>query len=267
MDERFNEDLETEVNNEDPEIAGEDTDIEEEFEFEYDEEGNIIIPDIVNYDDEKESEKADSSRQTAPDVRASDERDKRIEGLERELKRYRAQVKDTLSKLGMEAEDDIGGLVRLAAEADGITEEEYLQKRKEDENRAEADLILKRTRYEELKKADLAAIQAVYPEAKQYDDVERFPNFKRFGELRDKGLTPIEAYVATHPEKVGESAAAAAKQRSLNGTKQHLRSAVPRRSSDNSIKMSRSTLEYWRGIFPEKSDKEIAALYKQTAKE
>ena len=126
-------------------------------------------------------------------------------------------------------------------------------------------MLLQRTEFEKKMKADLAELQSAYPETKKLTSITQVQNFAEFGRLRDMGLTPKQAYAAANPDGVRENVAAAVKQQSLNETKQHLQSAVPKKAKGDTITMTRKELLEWRDLFPDKSDKEIIALYKNSA--
>jgi len=115
-------------------------------------------------------------------------------------------------------------------------------------------------------KADLAAVHAAFPETRKYDSVTKFPNFKRFGELRGAKLSPKEAYIASRPDAGRENVAAATQRQSLNNTKKHLSPAVSKGSKDRSVTMSKRELAEYRELFPGMSDKEITTLYRQASK-
>lgn len=268
------------------EVEGTGTDNKDgDDEFEYDEEGNIIIPDVVEDSDddsvveenedgseteqdestEQQTDNADEGEKSDPEQPVEDERDKRIAELERKNKALESQGKETLKKLGVETDNVLEGLEKLAAEADDIPIEEYRKKRAESARDEEARLLLQRTEFEKKMKADLAELQSAYPETKKLTSITQVQNFAEFGRLRDMGLTPKQAYAAANPDGVRENVAAAVKQQSLNETKQHLQSAVPKKAKGDTITMTRKELLEWRDLFPDKSDKEIIALYKNSA--
>lgn len=268
------------------EVEGTETDNKDgDDEFEYDEEGNIIIPDVVEDSDddsvveesedgseteqdestEQQTDNADEGEKSDPEQPIEDERDKRIAELERKNKALESQGKETLKKLGVETDNVLEGLEKLAAEADDIPIEEYRKKRAESARDEEARLLLQRTEFEKKMKADLAELQSAYPETKKLTSITQVQNFAEFGRLRDMGLTPKQAYAAANPDGVRENVAAAVKQQSLNETKQHLQSAVPKKAKGDTITMTRKELLEWRDLFPDKSDKEIIALYKNSA--
>lgn len=239
-----------------PENEVQDTD------FEYDENGDIIIP-VDEKDEEKmEPEKEDS--EVAKEAPSPPERDEEKEALRRQLEEYKNQTRDTLKTLGVSESDGLKGLVKLAAEAEGLTEEEYLEKRAQARRIEQERLAQQRSAFEERMQRDLAQIHAEYPETRKYSSPEQFPNFKRFGQLMDAGATPAEAYVASHPDSIKESAATSARQSSLNETKQHIRSSVPKGAKKEGVHMPKGELAQWREMFPHKSDKEIIELYKET---
>lgn len=256
-------------------------------EFEYDDEGNIIIPDVTddedvesdedaaddndeNPDDEQgdgsdDADKGDGESDAEPEESTDDTKDKRIAELENELKALKAQGRDTLKKLGAKETSDVQkGLEELAAEADDIPLEEYRKKKAESAESEEALRLLRETEFRKKMAADLAEVQGFYPETKGLKAITEISNFGVFAELRDKGLTPKQAYAAANPDGVRASVAKSVKQQLLNETKGHLRSAVPKGSKDNSITMSNKQLSEWRDLFPNLSDKEIVALYRQS---
>ncbi|MBQ7363753.1 MAG: hypothetical protein IJW48_04815 [Clostridia bacterium] len=231
---------------------------EEDSELEYDEEGNVVIPDDEESGDESNAEEpttdetneggAEDAQEPTAD---NDELRARNGELEREISRIKAQARETLAKYGIEAEDEVDGLERMAAEADGTTREEYVAAR-------EAKRIADEKQYAD----DLAALKAEYPEALNYGSIHELPNLKRFAELRVLGLSASEAYAASHSKEMRKNVAQSVK-RQTSG-KEHLRSVVPKGSSGRTLNISRDEMESLRELFPGKSDKEIIKLYKET---
>ena len=207
---------------------------------------------------------ADTAPVTEPASKEPDAKDARIAALERELASLRSQSRETLNRLGVTEGDELSGLVKLAAEAEGKTEEEYLRQKQERDRAAEAVRLMQQTKFNAKIAADLAEVQAAYPDAKAYASVKDFPNFKEFGRLRDLGLSPKQAYIASHPDAVRQNVAAATRQQSLNDTKKHLKSAVSKSSRDNTITMTKRELAECRDLFPGMSDREIMKLYRDT---
>ncbi len=277
----LDEELDEEPEEDTEDIEDDATDEEgEDDEFEYDEDGNIIIPDVVDdeegeEDDEDatedaedgESENSNKGEKAAEPDNVQDEKSARILHLETELLKFRSQAKETLSKLGVKSDNVMEGLVSLAAEADGITPQEYLQKKTATEQDAKARALLQQQEFEKLAAADLAVLHASYPDTQKYKHISELPDEirKKFGRFRDAGLSAKEAYAAANPDGIRTQVATAVKKKSLHDSKSHLRTAVPVGSKDDGIVMPKSEMARWRELFPDMSDKEIRSLYKSTA--
>ncbi|MCD8309485.1 MAG: hypothetical protein LUD19_06495 [Clostridia bacterium] len=266
------------------ETAPEDTDSE----FEYDEDGNIIIPDVIADDEQEEAAGQDdnsndgdntSKEETQPANNADSEekakqkaeleavkkqKDTEIATLKKRLKAIESQGKETLSKLGVKADDVLDGLEKVAAESEEIPVEEYKKKKAEKERTDEAVKAYQRAAFEKKMQSDLEEVQKYYPETKGKKSVTEIDNFNEFAKLRDKGLSPKQAYAAANPDGIRTNVATSVRQQSLNETKAHLKSVAPKSSKDNSVSMTRKELSEWRDLFPGKSDKEIYSLYKQS---
>ena len=254
-------------------------------EFEYDEEGNIIIPDVV-YDDEEEEEAEEPSeeeeaeelpessteQEEAPKAdeneknSAPDPKDEEIARLKRRLADYESQAKDTVKKLGGKDVDAIDGLAQLAADAEGVSLNEYKTKRENERLAEEARATQRSQKFEAIAAADIAELHATYPETKQYNHVKDLPKdiLRKFATFRDRGLTAKEAYAAANPDGIRTNVATAVKTQVAHQSKEHLKSSAPKSSKNNAISMSRTEIAEWRELFPGKSDQEIYKLYKQT---
>ena len=215
-----------------------------------------------------EEEKSGDAPENAPaKADKADKPDEEKEALRRELARFKSQTKDTLKKLGVkESDDPLTDLARLAAEANNETLEEYQRKRAEQESADEAQRFMRAAKFEAKMAADLAEVHAAYPSTRGYTSVKQLPNFSEFARLRDLGVSPKQAYIAANPDAVTAAAAEAARQRSMNDGKWHLKPAVRKSSKDNSLVLSKKDMAMYRNTFPELSDKEILALYKQANK-
>ena len=277
---------ETETVAEDEELFNETPEATEsnEIEFDYDDDGNIVIPDDsadlhIDVDEEDGNNDANNEQAEQPveevaeqeaekPADAPDSRDAEIDKLRKQLAERDAQIKDTLKCLGADENGGIAELEKIAAEATDTPLEEYRQKKAERMKQEEAIRLVQKQQFEDKIRADLAAVQLAYPETKKYKSVYEFPNFDKFCEYRDMGLTPEVAYIASNPKSVMSSVAGAAQQqaRNLNATKSHLRSNVPVGSKDTSITISKRQMAEYKDLFPGMSDKEIVALYKQTIK-
>lgn len=243
--------------------------------FDYDDEGNIIIPDDsedfseTEYDngevgEEESEEEVPESEESAPEAKAvPDERDARIAELEKLIKEYELQGKDTLAKLGVKTDNVMDGLIRLAAEAEEKTPEEYRKMREENIRVEEAKQLLQNMEYEQQAKKDLEELQAIFPETKSYKSVREIPNLAKYAKFRDIGLSAEEAYSAANPREIRKSVVNATKRQSQNDSKAHLRSVVPKGSKDSTGYIPKDQLNMMRSAFPGKSDKEIYAIYKK----
>lgn len=266
-----------------------DDDTEKDDEFEYDDDGNIIIPDVIededqdedgdddaadtddDTDDEDEGEggsddedKETPKPETQPE--GKDEKDAQIEALTKELDALKAQSADTLAKLGVKSENVLEGLEKVAAESDDMSLDEYRKKKAESQRDDAARKLLQQAEFEKKMLSDFAEIQREFPETRGLKSLREIENLAKFGRFRDLGLSPKEAYAAANPDSVRKSVAAATKQQSLNETKAHLKSAVPAGSKDDGIAISKKELREWRDLFPNLSDKEISRLYRESAK-
>lgn len=266
-----------------------DDDTEKDDEFEYDDDGNIIIPDVIEDEDQDEDgddDAADTDDDTddedegddgsddedkempKPETQpeGKDEKDAQIESLKKELDALKAQSADTLAKLGVKSDNVLEGLEKVAAESDDMSLDEYRKKKAESQRDDAARKLLQQTEFEKKMLSDFAEIQREFPETRGLKSLREIENLAKFGRFRDLGLSPKEAYAAANPDSVRKSVAAATKQQSLNETKAHLKSAVPAGSKDEGIAISKKELKEWRDLFPNLSDKEISRLYRESAK-
>lgn len=275
-----------------------DDETEKDDEFEYDDDGNIIIPDVI--EDEDQDEDGDDAADTDDDTddedegddgsddedkepkepeakpEGKDEKDAQIEALKKELdalklrdKEYealKAQGADTLAKLGVKSNNVLEGLEKVAAESDDMSLDDYRKKKAESQRDDAARKMLQQAEFEKKMQSDFAELQREFPETRAMKSLRDIDNLAKFGRFRDLGLSPKEAYAAANPDSVRKNVAAATKQQSLNETKAHLKSAVPAGSKDDGIAISKKELKEWRDLFPNLSDKEISKLYKESAK-
>lgn len=237
--------------------------------LEFDDDGNIVN-EIDNEEpsteavEPEEEQKNDGEGKDAPEVE-EDPREAEFRAMKEELSRLKAQSKATLKALGVEKENELEGLAELAAEIEGVSTEEYLKNREDEIQKAKDAHDREVQEFEVLAAKDLAELQAEYPEAKSYKHVRDMPPdvLKKFAELRNKGVSAVDAYASANRHGIRSYAASSAKKATASG-KEHLRSSVPKASHSDAPKMTRSELEYWRGMFPKKTDKEIIAIYRKT---
>ena len=105
------------------------------------------------------------------------------------------------------------------------------------------------TDYERLEREDIVELCREFPELK-IDSLTELDNPLRYGALRDMGLTPTEAYLAT-------------RKRQRANTRAHLTPAAPSGAAFGVGSMSRAELEMARELFYGMSDSQINALYKR----
>lgn len=224
-----------------------------EEDLEYDEDGNVVIP-----DDEAEEDTTEQEEEEPPKEEAPDPRDAEIA----RLRKIEAQAKKTVKSLGYEGEDALDGLSQLAAESEGKSKEEYKAAQEAEARTKAAEALLAKQEAEQILSADLAAIKAEFKSAEKFNSVAEFPNIKKFGEMRDLGLSAVEAFRVAQPDIVAESFAPHA----VADSKSHLKSAVPKGARDTSITIPSGELDEYRELFPGKSDAELNALYKRATK-
>ena len=108
--------------------------------------------------------------------------------------------------------------------------------------------------YAELEKNDLAELSAIFPALRTKTSIAELDNPLRYAALRDLGLSPKEAYLAT-TEPI---------QREDN--RSHLTSSVPHGAGSGSSAMSPRELDAARELFSGLSDREIRKLYNKVTK-
>ena len=121
------------------------------------------------------------------------------------------------------------------------------------EPEAEADEAID---YGELERRDVSELKASFPELSELESITELKNPLRYGALRDLGLSPVEAYLATE----GVS------RRSRYNNRSHLSGSVPAESYGNYIGMTRAELDGAKEIFGDLSDTEIQRLYKKVTR-
>jgi hypothetical protein len=237
----------------------------EEDEFERDEDGNIIIPE-VDFSEDEEEEEADQEEggEEATDDGHDDHEE--LAALRAKLSALERQSRDTLKKLGVEDDDIVHGLASLAAGAADKDVDDYLKERKEEEEAETAKAVLRQQEFERLAAADLAELHSAYPETTAYKHIKDMPIevAQKFAKFRDAGLTAKEAYAAANPDGVRSSIASSVKKQTQHASKSHLSSVTPKAARDVSVTMTKREIAEWRDLFPGMSDKEILALYRKT---
>jgi hypothetical protein len=251
---------------EEPTQDEEESEQEDDVEVEYDEDGNVVEHVAEEDEDATESEgDAEVSNDTeTAGARGVKHADEGGEDFRAKYEALRRQTGDTLKKLGVDTEDPIEGLESLAADAEGLSLEEYRNKKSEAERTEKAEMLLKQQEFERIAAQDLAELQAEFPETRAYKNLLQMPQDVRseFARLRGLGLPAKQAYAAANVDGIRATVAASAKKSVDN--KAHLHTAVPKNAKNTTICMTRAELAQLRDCFPNKTDKEIIALYKQT---
>ena len=222
-------------------VEAEEPEAEDTFEIEKDEE------EIPEQDEEAEEEQPqeeaeeEQPQEEAPEVETAEpiieeviEQPKedvwkqKYEQLQREtlkaVKSFGIEVKDT------ESVEDI--LDKTQAEFEGLSVEEYRQKKEEQELLEKSKALIQQQKYEQICAMDLMELKKSFPQLaalKHIKEIGNFDEFKKFGTLRDKGLTVKEAYMATVGEKLMNTQELAVRQAAINNSKEHLR-ATDRKS-------------------------------------
>ncbi len=139
-----------------------------------------------------------------------------------------------------------------------VTLDEGMAKTEEGEpdgGKAEAETSADGVDFSELEAADAAALHALFPHRFGSGSLAELENPARYGELREAGLSPVEAYCASHYE-----ALLAARR---PNTRAHLDSCAGRTAKSGADRMSATELSAARELFPSLSDGEIEGLYRR----
>lgn len=99
---------------------------------------------------------------------------------------------------------------------------------------------------------DMRALKAEFPELASMTDITELDNPVRYAALRDLGLTPKEAYLATSKRPAAD-------------TRSHLKATYGRHTSAPKNTMSREELAVAKDVFEGLSDAEIISLYKRVS--
>lgn len=122
-----------------------------------------------------------------------------------------------------------------------------------DSNEIKKEEISEAVDYAQLAKEDLIALKSEFPELEALGDISELNNPLRYAALRDLGLTPSEAYLAT------------AKRAPKRDNRSHL-SAIGTASYSQQSTMNDAEMAAARELFSDISDAEIRKLYKKVTK-
>ncbi|MBQ7314880.1 MAG: hypothetical protein IJW83_02615 [Clostridia bacterium] len=106
--------------------------------------------------------------------------------------------------------------------------------------------------YAALEAADIDALRHEFPELLSLRSLTELQQPARYGALRDLGLSPKEAYLATETRRA-----------QLPDNRSHLRSAIPHAVGGSGESISAAELAAARELFLGLSDHEIRKLYKK----
>jgi hypothetical protein len=238
---------------------------EEDDGLTYDEDGNVIIPeddDDASHDGEQTDEETDTETKETPAVNSESKKAEEqsntepdeVTTLKAELEKLKRRSKAALKALGVESDDVESGLVQIAAEAEGVSEEEYLNNIAEEEAKEKQAEIT----FAQVVAADLKSLKDVYPACASYKAITDIPNVKRFAELRELGLSAVEAFAATNRNLINSGS------NSPKGSKSHLQTVVPKGATGGDNLIPRSEFNQLKELFPDLSNKEIIKLYNKS---
>ena len=103
---------------------------------------------------------------------------------------------------------------------------------------------------------DLSALCEAFPELTGMASLAELPEPERYGELREAGLSPIEAFCASHHKILMAR---------RTDNRAHLSPSVGRTASTAGGRISAAALSDARDLFPSLSDREIEALYRRVS--
>ncbi len=106
---------------------------------------------------------------------------------------------------------------------------------------------------DEILEGDIEFLREEFPALSGISYITELPNPTRYAALRDLGLTPREAYLATAPEKKPDN-------------RSHLVGGVPHAAKAPVSSMTRREWNIARALFEDMSDYEIEKLYKKVTR-
>ena len=146
--------------------------------------------------------------------------------------------------LPAKGEEDITGSVEDATHAPDGEGEEYASLSEETTAKeGEVD-------YERVMAEDLLALKSEFPELSHAQSITELDNPLRYAALRDLGLSPVEAYLATA-------------KRTKRDNRSHLTTAYGKNATPPEGIMTQRELAEARNLFGSLSDTEIRRLYKR----
>ena len=180
-----------------------------------------------------------------------------------------AQILKMYHEAGYEGETVEDCVLLKQAEDMGVSVDEFLKKREDEKILAEAKQLLSRQKFERMMESDLKEIREAYPEMDGLKSLAELENRMRFGELRDKGLTAVEAFQLTNQAKLEEArkrkrdaaSAAAANAKAKQEGKSHLTGGSATVSAQTQDTVPAYVRNQILSLYPELSEKELRRLY------
>ena len=174
--------------------------------------------------------------------------------MRNQLSNVRNLSRETLQKMGVQVDGSVEeALEKANAESEGISLEEYRKARAATAEAQAADRQAKQQAFEKLAAADLSELKKSFPDLLKQthikDCFDSMADFIQFGKLRDSGVAPKTAYLAVNGDKVRTKQAAAAQQKAASG---------------GNVVLPNEVMREWKDLFPDKTEKEIKQLYKQS---
>ncbi len=154
--------------------------------------------------------------------------------------------------IGEEAPPE-GGRSPFAAEEEVSAEEAAAEEEATAEEAGESEAYGEDA-YAALAAADLAALRASAPSLALPGDLRELSDPGRYGALREAGLSPLEAYLATEGQRL------LARQKD---SRAHLAPSVTRTAARGGGRIATGDLLAARDLFPSLSDGEIEALWRR----
>ena len=163
-----------------------------------------------------------------------------------------------MEELEMNAETSIDGAPDRDTADEAIdtkdTDESEVSAENKNENEESEDGSDVAVDYGEIERQDLEELRSLFPHLKSIESITELQNPLRYAALRDLGLTPREAYMATN-EPIHRY-----------DNRSHLRSSVPKGAAAPTGILTSSELEAARELFSGLSDREIQKLYKKVSR-
>ena len=108
--------------------------------------------------------------------------------------------------------------------------------------------------FSDLAAKDLAVLRQAFPELSDMESAAELPEAERYGELREAGLTPIEAFCASHHKILTAR---------RTDNRAHLSASIGRAAGIGGGRIGAAALSEARDLFPSLSDREIEGLYRR----